>query len=121
MPDRKGFTLIEAMITAVVLVTGLAAVAGVFSYSTLTSLRTRQHTTALTLVSQKMEDLREAEDLTPGRYSEYLGPDALFMRSWEITGETPSRVTVIVYGRLSGRRASYLELARATTRMGRKF
>jgi prepilin-type N-terminal cleavage/methylation domain-containing protein len=121
MPARNGFTLIEALITTVVLVTGLAAVAGVFSYSALVSLRTQQFTAALTLVSRKMEDLRAADDLTPGRYAEYVGPGDVFMRHWEITAEMPSRITVIVYGRPPGRRGPYFELARATTRMGRKF
>lgn len=121
MPARNGFTLIEALITTVVLVTGLAAVAGVFSYSSLTSLRTRQQTAALNLVARKMEDLRAAEELTAGRYAEYLGPDDVFMRHWEITAEMPARITVIVYGRPPGRRGPYFELARATTRVGRKF
>jgi Tfp pilus assembly protein PilV len=129
---RNGFTLIEALITTVVLVTGLTAVAGVFSYSSVTSLRVRQHTSAVLLVSAKLEALRIAEDLAPGRDSEFLNlapdgtalvssPGATYLRSWEITSEMPRRVTVIVHGKPPGRRGPYFELARATTKVGRRF
>ena len=132
MTLRNGFTLIEALITTVVLVTGLAAVAGVFSYSSISSLRTRQHTKALTLLSTKMEELRVDVDSSPGRYSEYLevqpdgvvvhgSPGATFIRDWEVTAERPSRITVVVYGRPPGRKGRYFELARATTKRGRTF
>ena len=129
---RNGFKLIEALITTVILVTGLSAVAGVFSYSSLTSLRIQQRTAAVLLVSARLEALRVSEDLAPGRGSEFLNlaPDgttvpgssgAVYLRTWEITAEMPRRVTVILYGKPPGRRGRYFELARATTKVGRRF
>src|SRR5262245_55088138 len=100
---RNGFTLIEVLITTLILVTGLAAVAGVFSYSSLRSLRVLQETAATALLSAKMEDLKAAEEILPGRYSEYLvltddgavtvsAPGtATWQRTWEISQEVPHR------------------------------
>jgi type II secretory pathway pseudopilin PulG len=128
----SGFTLIEALITTVILVSGLAAIAGAFSYSSVTALRMRQHTAALILVAGKMEDLKVSEDLPIGRYSEYLeiasdgvivtaGPGATYLRDWDVTGETPNRITVTLYARQAGKKGRYFELARATTKRGRTF
>ena len=61
MTERNGFTLIEGLITTLILVTGLAAVAGVFSYSSLRSSQVLQETAAIALISAKMEDLKAAE------------------------------------------------------------
>ena len=84
-------------------------------------------------MSAKMEDLKSAEEVLPGRYSEYLVlmPDgtvvvsepgsAAYQRMWEITAEMPQRITVIVYGRAAGRPGSFRELARATTQVGGRF
>lgn len=130
---QRGFTLIEALITTVILVTGLTAVASAFSYSSLSNLRIRQQTAAVALVSTKMEALKVAPKLIQGRYSEYfyIGPDGAVMavdsvnapyrQTWEINAEVPSRTTVIIYGRQSGRKTTYVELARATTVIGTRF
>ena len=59
---RNGFTLIEALITTVILVTGLAAVAGVFSYSSIASLRVQQRTAAVLLVSAELDEVLALSD-----------------------------------------------------------
>jgi Tfp pilus assembly protein PilV len=58
MRNHAGFTLIETVMTTLILVTGLAAVAGAFVYGIQTSVRTRQQTTAFALLAEKMEILR---------------------------------------------------------------
>ena len=66
MTERNGYTLIEGLITTLILVTGLAAVAGVFSYSSLRSSQVLQETAAIALISAKMEDLKAAEQSHAG-------------------------------------------------------
>jgi prepilin-type N-terminal cleavage/methylation domain-containing protein len=141
MGKRRGFTLIETLITTFVLVTGLAAVAGLFSYGARTGLENRQRTAATALLSSKIEELRHTGHtetlhvLAPGQYSEYLsiesdgrtvttGDDpAQYLRTWEIDSETPqhlTRVTITVLSRRPKGR-SYQELARATLLVGPGF
>ena len=119
MTRRNGFTLIEALITTVILVTGLTAVAGAFSYSSLVTSRVLQETAALALVTDKMEELKLEQEVTSGNYSEYLS--ASYLRTWEITSDVPARITVIVYGRAPGRPGSFRELARLSTLVGSQF
>jgi Tfp pilus assembly protein PilV len=133
LPKQKGFTLIEGLFTTLILVTGLAAVAGAFSYSLLRSNQVLQQTAAVALLSARMEDLRAAEEILPGSYAEYLvlmpngtailsePGSATYRRTWEITSEMPRRITVIVYGRSSSRPGPFRELARATTLSGSRF
>src|SRR5688572_28476495 len=130
---RKGFTLIEALITTLVLVTGLVAVAGAFSYSSLTTLRVVQETTALAMLSAKIEAVKAADGIIPGHYSETLQllPDgsivvcepaaATYLRVWEVTPEKPMQITVIIYGKSPGRGTPFRELARATVLSGERF
>ena len=70
--------------------------------------------------------------LTPGQHSEYLqiaadgaivagSPGSGYKRTWEITAEMPSRITVIILGKARGRGQLYFELARATTKAGSRF
>lgn len=133
MPQRNGFTLIEGLITTLVLVTGLVAVAGVFSYSSLRASQVLQETAAIALMTAKMEQLKAADEVLPGRYSEYLAltPDgavivsdpgtAAWQRNWEISPEMPHRITVTVYGKSPGRAGPFRELATATTQRGGRF
>ena len=122
MTHRNGFTLIEALITTVILVTGLTAVAGAFSYSSVVTSRVLQETVALALITDKMEDLKLPQEVASGRYSEDLVVGAAtYLRTWEITSDTPARITVIVYGRAPGRPDSFRELARVSTLVGSRF
>jgi len=139
MSHRNGFTLIETLITTLILVTGLAAVAALFAYGSQNSAQIRQQTVALALLASKMEELKASDEPTPGRYSEYLAvsPDgtmgtagvttledarqATHLRTWEITPEMPRRITVIIYGRQPRRDRPDRELARATTQAAKGF
>ena len=117
MASRNGFTLIETLITALILVTGLAAVAGAFSYGIETNRRIRFKITATALLSTKMEELKATRDLLPGRYSDDASPG--YRRTWEITPEMPRRVTVVIYARQPS--GGIVELVRATTLIGQDF
>jgi Tfp pilus assembly protein PilV len=123
MHCRSGFTLAETLVTTLVLVTGLVALAGAFSYGVQSSARIRQQTAATALLYTKIEELKATPELRPGRYSETVtvASEGIYLRSWEVTAETPRRITVIVYGRQSNGTGKYLELARATTLVARGF
>jgi Tfp pilus assembly protein PilV len=114
-----GFTLIETLVTTLILVTGLVAIVGAISYGIITNIRVRQQTTALTLLTDKMEELKGQPALTAGRYVDHV--QSGYQRTWEISSESPQRVTVIVFGLQPGSGASYRELARASTLVGRGF
>ena len=111
----KGFTLIETLIPTLVLVTGLAAVAGLFSYAAQTNLQNRQRTAATVLLQGKLEELRNARVLPAGKTTENIDQ---YLRVSTVEPGTPHRITVTVYGL---RRNAYYELARATMLAGRKF
>jgi type II secretory pathway pseudopilin PulG len=119
--QEKGFTLIEAMFTTLILVTGLSAIAGVVVYGVRTSERIQQEVTAFVLVAEKMEQLKLSEIRTPGLRSEFIGDPQTFIRTWEISEEVPQRVTVTVSARQHGSPERYLELARASTLVGPQF
>jgi Tfp pilus assembly protein PilV len=123
MSCRSGFTLTETLVTTLVLVTGLVAIAGAFSYGVQSSRRIRQQTTGTALLYTKMEELRASRDFQPGHYSEtiVITSDSIYLRSWEITPEMPHRITVTIYGKQSGGKGTYLELAHATTLVAREF
>lgn len=132
MKNFNGFTLIETSIASLVLITGLAAVAGACAYSSLRSSHVLSETTAIALLSSKMEDLRRAP-VSAGQYTEYVFIDANgvvlpsepvlanYICTWEVTAGTPRRVTVIVRGRIPGVSGPFRELARATTMQGDRF
>lgn len=123
----RAFTLVEILVTTLLLITGLAAVAGVFSQGAHSNLRNRQRAAAATLLEAKMEELKAAPELSTGEFAEYLsiGTDgtvatedstkAMYLRTANISGEEPKQVTVVVYGRQSGRGTTFRELTRATT------
>jgi Tfp pilus assembly protein PilV len=124
MAGYKGFTLIETLITTLVLVTGLAAVAGLFSYAAQTNAQNRQRTAATALLNSKMEEIRSERALTTGQFTEHVSiePDgSVYRRISIVEPGTPQRVTVILYARQSNRGGAYQELARATVLLGRRF
>ena len=99
----RGFTLIETLITAAILVSGLVAVALLFSYTARTTLNNQKRTTATLLLYDKMEELKSSR-ITIG------GSDEIdsFRRVWQVESTYPPKVTVVVY--FGGR-----ELIRAAT------
>jgi len=133
MSGSRGFTLIETLITTLVLVTGLAAVAGLFSHAVQTNARNRQRTAATALLNSRLEEIRRERALTPGQFTEHLSIAAdgsviqdtsgssIYRRTSIIEPGTPGRVTVILYARQASHGGSYLELARATALLGRRF
>jgi Tfp pilus assembly protein PilV len=109
----RGFTLLETLMTTVILVAGLVGVASIFSYSVRANLSTQQRTAATTLLYDKMEQFRS----TPLNDSLWAGDGgfddvAPYFLSWQIRGTSPRSVTVIVYN-------GHLELIRATTMVSR--
>ncbi|MBI2150056.1 MAG: prepilin-type N-terminal cleavage/methylation domain-containing protein [Acidobacteria bacterium] len=138
----RGFTLIETLITTAILVTGLVAVAAVFSYSAGANVTTRQRTTAVALLSEKMEQFksasltgdawREGGVLNPlfpaAGYFDYATIDNQgsvmtsavnssfpYVRVWRIEGGMPRKVTIAVYNRKSAFTGQSVELIRAAT------
>jgi len=125
MSTRRGFTLLEVLITIAILTTGLVSIAAMFTYSARSNTATQRRTAAVMLVSEKMEEfkfisLRDSRwtaggSLDPANpVSGYFDSDSGYTRVWQITGTLPRTVTVAVY-------ADRTELARATTMNSRVF
>ena len=55
---NRGFSLIETLIATLILLTGVAGVASIFSFSARTNLYNEQRTTATTLLCEKMEHFK---------------------------------------------------------------
>lgn len=149
MPNNHGFTLVETLITTAILVTGLVAVASIFSYSVTTNIDNRQRTAATLLLADKMEQFK-ATSLTdsmwtvggslnpenPGdNYFDYVtigsdgalaaattSTDAPYFRMWKVEGGGgPRTVTVIVYAQRASAKRQRMELIRATTKVSETF
>lgn len=147
MSSKRGFTLIETLVATLIMVTGLIAVAGLFSYSVRTNLFSEQVTTGVLLANSKMEEFRgvvRATDLATGggldvlspttNYFEYVSiseegvvtadtvtSTAPFLRLWEISGDNPRRITVSIYAQNSGISGRPIELVRTTTELTNGF
>jgi Tfp pilus assembly protein PilV len=125
--QSRAFTLVEILVTTLLLITGLAALAGVFSQGAHSNLRNRQRAAAATLLEAKMEKFKASAELPTGDFAEYLSIDtdgtvvsedstkAMYLRTANVSGEEPKQVTVVIYGRQSGRGTTFRELTRATT------
>lgn len=144
----RGFTLIETLITTAVLVTGLVAVATIFSYSAGANITTQQRTTATVLLYEKMEHFKSAP-LTEGiwiaggslnsgiptsGYYDYATIDSAggvststtdsslpYLRVWQIGETAPRTITIAVSARKAGLTGRPMELVRATTMKGTSF
>lgn len=144
----RGFTLIEILISTVILLSGILAVASVFAFTTTANLDTRQRTIANSILSDKMETFRSAPLTSPiwsvggslqpqstmNGFVEYVGlttngtitvspTDSRlpYMCIWQVSGSDPRMVTVIVYAQRAGVTRRRLELIRATTALSAKF
>lgn len=89
--DHAGFGLIEVVVAAGVLVTGLAAVLHLFVIAAGATSAARDATYAAVLALQKVEELRAAPFPAPGGATEYLdargalvapGDGVLYERRW---------------------------------------
>jgi prepilin-type N-terminal cleavage/methylation domain-containing protein len=114
---KRGFTLIEVVITAGILACGLAAVAAVFSFVIRTNTANRQMTVASMLLYSKLEEFRAAS-FSDSIWNDPAGSEVVtagerFVRVWQIGADVPRTVTVIVYTSGIGS-APQKELIRAT-------
>ena len=113
---RRGFTLIEALITAGIVACGLVAAAAVFSFTIRANISNRQMSAATALLYDKMEEFRAAPLTAPiwmiGNGSD---EDAEYLRVWQVGSRTPRSVTVIIYAKSSALTHRKTELIRATT------
>ena len=142
MRNNPGFTLIETLITTLVLVSGLVAIAAIFSYSASTSLNNQLRTAATALLYEKMEQFKSAPisdsvwvpggslnlAFPAGGYFDYVKLDdagvlnstttdtsAPFIRVWQVSATVPRSVTIAVYALKAGMTRRGFELIRATT------
>jgi prepilin-type N-terminal cleavage/methylation domain-containing protein len=115
----RGFTLIEVLIAAGILVCGLVGVAAIFSYAIRANSNNRQMAIATTLAYDKMEELRAnafggiipATSVTEAM----IVAGQRFTRSWQVDSNVPRTVTVIVYANTDSVRRRKTELIRLTT------
>ncbi len=137
---NRGFTLIETMVATSILLTGLVAVAYLFTYSIQTNMTTKQQTSATLLLTNKMEILRETPflGLTNGgsvniaapvtHYWDYVtlstsgaitsdtgSTHAPYRRLWQVSGTRTKFLSVVVYAQQLGIGGQLIELARASS------
>lgn len=146
----RGFTLPETLVATAILVSGLMAVAGLFSYSINTNVTTQQATQATLILYDKMErfrnlplsnaELTAGGGLTPASpVSNYydsvtvasngaitIYPNSTaghYLRLWQITAPSAQlrTVTCIVWIQRSGLTRRRMEMARAATTVTNKF
>lgn len=143
---ERGFTLIETLVATGILVSGLVAVAYLFTFSIRTNMMTEQQTSATLLLSNKMEELRGTSfsSLTVGggldasspttSYWDYVSistsgaitsdtstTDATYLRLWQVAGTNTKVVSVVVYTQNAGIGMQQMELARASTEVTSGF
>ena len=95
MSTNRGFTLIEALITATIVSFGLVAVASIFSFAIRANISNRQMAVATALAYDKMEELKWAP--SSGGGSDQVTLDDTYIRTWQIGSGDPRLVTVTVY------------------------
>ena len=125
MNTTRGFTLIEALITAGIVTCGLVAVASVFSFAVRANVSNREMSAATALLYEKMEEFRAAPLTDPlwaiGDGSDEPVRAERYLRIWQVRGPMPRSVTVIVYAKNSPLTHRQTELIRATTLAGPVF
>jgi Tfp pilus assembly protein PilV len=123
---NRGFTLIEVLVTAGILVCGLVAVASVFSFAIRTGAANRQSAVAATLLYEKMEELRSAP-LTDPAWKNAAGSETLsvagenYVRTWRVGADIPRVVTVVIYAKSSSWTGRQVEMMRASTLVSPRF
>ena len=120
MNENHGFTLIEVLIAAGILVCGLVAVTSVFSFVIRSNNANRQMAVASSLLSDKMEELRSTA-FTDAIWTKTTGSEILvvgserYTRVWQVGSGVPRTVTVIVYVQNHALTRRSIEVIRATT------
>jgi prepilin-type N-terminal cleavage/methylation domain-containing protein len=111
--DDRGFTLIEALVTAAILAFGLVAVASIFSFAVRANASNRQMSVATALLYDKMEELKWAALPTDGGDTVIQG--GVYIRTWKVSSTAPRAITVIVSVQSNPLARRQTELIRATT------
>ena len=120
MNENRGFTLIEVLIAAGILVCGLVGVTSVFSFVIRTNNANRQMAVASSLLSDKMEEFRSTA-FTDAIWTKTTGSEILvvgserYTRVWQVGSGVPRTVTVIVYVQNHALTRRSIEVIRATT------
>ena len=120
MNENHGFTLIEVLIAAGILVCGLVAVTSVFSFVIRSNNANRQMAVASSLLSDKMEEFRSTA-FTDAIWTKTTGSEILvvggerYTRVWQVGSGVPRTVTVIVYVQSHALTRRSIEVIRATT------
>lgn len=134
MAWNRGSSLIETVVASAILVSGLVAVASIFSVTTGTSLRNQQRTTATLLLYDKMEQLQmmgspaggSLDSLNPmAGFMDYIRINSdgtmtvssielvpAYLRLWQIQDSENPTITIAVFAGIGA--AAPVELARAT-------
>ena len=109
-----------------VLACGLVAVACLFSFTIRTNMTNRQTAIAATLLYDKMEQFRSTS-FNDAIWAVATGTETLlvdrdrFLVTWEIDGNVPRTLTVIVYTEAHAWTRRKTELIRATTLVSPTF
>ncbi len=103
---NRGFTLLEALITIVILVVGVVALLQVFSIGMFADTGVENATVALNLTQEKMEEIKDVSfyfdiDSFVSARANLGGDFADFDREVTVSGD-PKQVNVVVYWTVKG-------------------
>jgi prepilin-type N-terminal cleavage/methylation domain-containing protein len=118
IPNR-GFTLIEALVTAAVVACGLVAAASIFSFAIRANVSNRQMSAATALLYDKMEELKWAAAPIDG--ADIVTQDETYIRVWRVSATVPRSITVIVSAQSNPLTHRQTELIQAITLISPEF
>lgn len=100
-PDSKGFTLIEVIITIILLVAGMVSVISLFGTGLFADSQVESRTIAINLAQEKMEEIKDASsysniDSFASGKTALTGDFSGYSREVTVAGN-PKQVNVIVY------------------------
>jgi prepilin-type N-terminal cleavage/methylation domain-containing protein len=103
---KKGFTLLEMLVTIVLLTSGIVAVLRMVSMAMFADVNVENTTIALYLAQEKMEEIKNASsysniDSYASARAALTGSFVDFDRAVTVSGD-PKQVDVIVYWRVKG-------------------
>ncbi len=103
---KKAFTLLEMLITIVLLTAGIVSLLRMMSMGVFADTNTENATTALYLAQEKMEEIKDAAtyaaiDTFVAARASLTGDYADFDRAVTVSGD-PKQVNVIVYWTVNG-------------------
>jgi Tfp pilus assembly protein PilV len=119
VPGNRGFTLIEALITATIVACGLVAVAAIFSFAIRANISNRQMAVATSLAYDKMEELKWIT--SPADGTDLVALDDRYLRIWHIGSTQPRSVSVTVYAVSDPLTRHQTELIEVTTLLSPAF